>query len=161
MTSETTAQPYFRPDGYTTITPFLVVSPARAAIEFYREVFGAAVIDVTDGPDGTVAHAELDFGTGRLQLSDPAPSFSLVKPDGSKDVNHSYAIYVPDVDATFARAVEHGATPFEEPATFVTGDRFGAVLDPFGHRWAILTRVEDVDPAEAKRRVDEWVAQNT
>ncbi|MDF0532211.1 VOC family protein [Tsukamurella sp. 8F] len=156
-----TDAPHFRPDGYTTITPFLVVSPARDAIDFYREVFGASVIDITDGPAGTVAHAELDFGTGRLQLSDPAPSFSLVPPDGTTAVNHSYAIYVPDVDAVFAKAVEHGAKGFEEPSTFVTGDRFGAVLDPFGHRWAILTRVEDVDPVEAKRRVDEWVEQNS
>ncbi len=161
MTTDEPHAPHFRPDGYTTLTPFLVVSPARDAIEFYREVFGATVVDVTHGADGTVAHAELDFGTGRLQLSDPAEAFGLVAPGGSSVVNHSYVLYVPDVDAVFAAAVARGATKFEEPSTFVTGDRFGAVLDPFGHRWAILTRVEDVNPAEAKRRVDEWVAQNT
>jgi uncharacterized glyoxalase superfamily protein PhnB len=121
---------------------------------------GATIVDVTDGTDGTIAHAQLDFGTGRVQLSDPAPSFALVAPNGGREVNHSYATYTPDVDGVFARALASGATPFEERATFDTGDRFGAVLDPFGHRWAILTRVEDVDPADAKRWVAEWVAHN-
>nr|WP_041407020.1 VOC family protein [Segniliparus rotundus] len=152
--------PHFRPQGYTAITPFLVVSPACDAITFYQEVFGATVVDITGNPDGTVAHAELDFGAGRLQLSDPAPSHDLAAPDGGREVNHSYAIYVPDADAVFARAVASGAAPFAEPSTFVTGDRFAALLDPFGHRWAVMTRVEDVDPAEAKRRIDEWVAHN-
>lgn len=151
----------YRPQGYTTITPFLVATPAREAIDFYREVFGATVIDITDGPGDTVAHAELDFGSGRMQIADPAPAMGLIAPDGTNDVNHSYVIYVPDVDASFAKAVEAGSTAFEEPSTFVTGDRFGAILDPYGHRWAIMTRVEDVDPEEAKRRVAEWVAQNS
>ena len=105
-----------------------------------------------------MAHAELDFGTGRLQLSDPAPSMGLIAPDGTNQVNHSYVLYCPDVDATWRAAVAAGATPFEEPATFVTGDRFGAILDPFGHRWAIMTRVEDVSPEEAQHRVEEWLA---
>jgi PhnB protein len=146
------------PPGYTSLTPFLVVDGARAAIAFYEEVFGAKVVSVMDGPDGTVAHAELDFGDGRLQLSDPMPAIGLVATDGSNQVNHSTVLYCPDVDAVFARAVEAGARVFEEPSTFVTGDRFGSVLDPFGHRWAIMTRVEDVDPAEAERRLAEWAA---
>ena len=68
----------------------------------------------------------------------------------------STCIYVPDVDATFAAAVEHGATVREEPSTFVTGDRFASVIDPFGHRWAIMTRVEDVPDDVAEQRLAEW-----
>jgi PhnB protein len=146
------------PAGYTTITPFLVVDGAARAIEFYTTAFGATEIGRNDGPDGTIAHCELDFGTGRLQLSDPMPAMGLVAPDGTGQVNHSYVLYCADVDATFAAAVAAGGTAVEKPSTFVTGDRFAAVMDPFGHRWAILTRVEDVPPDEAKRRVDEWLA---
>ena len=149
-----------RPDGYTTLTPFLVCSPAAEAIGFYEEVFGATVVSRMDGAEGTVLHAELDLGLGRLQLSDPSDAYGLVAPSGYADdrVSGSTCIYVADVDAVFARAVEHGATVREEPATFVTGDRFASIYDPFGHRWAIMTKVEDVSPEEAERRLAEWAA---
>lgn len=151
-----------RPDGYTTLTPFLVCAPAHAAIDFYTEVFGATVISRMDGPVGTVPHAELDFGSGRLQLGDPSADYGLAAPDrGEADVvSASTCVYVPDVDATFARAVELGATVREEPATFVTGDRFASVYDPFGHRWAIMTKVEELTAEEEERRLADWAAQS-
>ena len=121
-------------------------------------MFGASVVSRNDLPDGRVAHAELQFADGRLQLADPMPDMGLVAPDGTNQVNHSYALYCDDIDRVWSGAVAAGATPIEEPSTFVTGDRFGAVLDPFGHRWAILTKVEDVPADEAERRVDEWLA---
>lgn len=148
-----------RPDGYTTLTPFLVCSPARDAIAFYEHVFGATTLGVMDGPDGTVMHAELDLGTGRLQLSDPLPQMGLVAPGGGGAVSGSTCIYVADVDATFALAVQHGATVREEPSTFVTGDRFASLLDPFGHRWAVMTRVEDVPDDVADQRLTEWAQE--
>lgn len=148
------------PPGYTTLTPFLVVDGARAAIDFYVAAFGATVVSVMDGPDGTVAHAELDFGDGRLQLSDPNPAFDLVAAPPGPAVSHSTVLYCPDVDAVVARAVEHGATLREEVSTFVTGDRYGSLVDPFGQRWAVLTRVEDVSPEEADRRLAAWGAEN-
>lgn len=149
-----------KPAGYTTLTPFLVCSPAAAAIDFYVSVFGATVVERMDGPDGTVPHAELDFGDGRLQLGDPNDQYGLAAPAGREQdrASASTCVYVPDVDDVFAKAVAGGATVREEPTTFVTGDRFASVWDPFGHRWAIMTRVEDVDPEEAKRRLDEWAA---
>jgi PhnB protein len=149
-----------RPDGYTTLTPFLVCRPADQAIDFYTQVFGAKLIERMDGPDGTVAHAELDLGLGRLQLGDPSEAFGLVAPSGEDAVSRSTVIYVADVDAVYAAAVEAGARSREEPSTFVTGDRFASILDPFGHRWAIMTRVEAVDPEEARRRLAEWSAEN-
>jgi PhnB protein len=113
-----------------------------------------------DGPDGTVAHAELDFGNGRLQLSDPNPAFDLVAAPGGPAVSHSVCLYCPDVDAVVARAKERGAVVPEEVSTFVTGDRFGSVVDPFGQRWTVMTRVEDVSPEESERRLAAWADQN-
>jgi PhnB protein len=149
-----------KPEGYTTLTPFLVCSPAAEAIRFYEEVFGATLVSRMDGPGNTVMHAELDFGDGRLQLSDPNEQFGLTVPAGGDvTVSGSTCIYVADVDAVFARAVERGATVREKPDTFVTGDRFASIHDPFGHRWAVMTKVEEVGPEEAERRLAEWGAQ--
>ena len=146
------------PPGYTALTPFLVVAGAAKAIDFYCEVFGATVVNRTDGPDGSVPHAELDFGTGRLQLGDPSPGHGLIAPGDSAAVNHSTMTYCTNVDDVFQRAVKAGAKVIAEPATFVTGDRYGVVIDPFGHRWAIMTKVEEVSPEEAERRVQQWLA---
>jgi PhnB protein len=149
-----------KPEGYTTLTPFLVCSPAGEAIRFYEEVLCATLVSRMDGPGDTVLHAELDLGDGRLQLGDPNEQYGLVVPDRSGDsVSGSLCIYVADVDAVFAKAVERGATVREKPDTFVTGDRFASVYDPFGHRWAVMTRVEDVSPEEAERRLAEWGAR--
>ena len=150
-----------KPEGYTTLTPFFVCSPAADAIRFYCDVFGATVVGRMDGPDGSVMHAELDLGNGRLQLSDPNEQYGLVAPVGqaSDQVSGSTCIYVSDVDAVFAAAVERGASVREKPSTFVTGDRFASIYDPFGHRWAVMTRVEDVSPEEADRRLAEWSGQ--
>lgn len=149
------------PAGYTTLTPFLVCEPAAEAVAFYEAVFGASVVSRMDGPDGTVLHAELDFGEGRLQLGDPNEEYGLVPPSGqaADRASSSTCIYVPDVDATFAAAVGRGAVVREPPATFVTGDRFASIYDPFGHRWAVMTRVEDVSPEDEERRLAEWAAQ--
>ncbi len=150
-----------RPDGYTTLTPFLVCSPAAEAIRFYTDVFGATVVSRMDGPGGTVVHAELDVGDGRLQLGDPNDEYGLAAPSRQAEdrVSSSTCIYVADVDAVFATAVARGARVREEPATFVTGDRFASVYDPFGHRWAIMTRVEEVSPDEEQRRLAEWAGR--
>ena len=85
------------PEGYTSLTPFLVCDGAAAAIDFYTQVFGARLVDRMDGPEGLVAHAELDFGNGRLQLGDPMPNFGLAAPTGGDSVDHSYVLYTADV----------------------------------------------------------------
>ncbi|MFC4373144.1 VOC family protein [Nocardia halotolerans] len=144
------------PEGYHSITCFLAVADANAAIDFYTEVFGAKVLSRADLPDGQAAHAELLIGDSTLQLGMPVPDSGVRAPEGW--VHTSVVHYCPDVDAAIARAVEHGARIAEAPQTFVTGDRFGVVLDPFGHRWAVMTRVENVSRAEADRRVAAWMA---
>lgn len=145
------------PHGSTSLTPHLVVTPAAQALEFYRDVFGARVLDITRFPGSdAVAHAELDFGHGKLTLSDPMDSYGLVAPDTSRGASFSLAVYVPNIDEVTERAVGRGATLREPPATFVTGDRYSSLIDPFGVRWSVMTRVEDVSSEESRRRVAEW-----
>lgn len=143
------------PHGATSLTPFLAIPRAAEAIEFYRDVFGARLIDATEF-GGVVAHADLDFGDGHLQLGEPMPDYHLVAPPAGDDDCYSIALYVPDVDATVERAVAAGATVREPAANFVSGDRFASIRDPFGVRWSIMTRVEDLSEEESVRRVREW-----
>lgn len=146
-----------RPNSATSLTPFLAIPNAKQAIEFYREVFGARVIDVTEF-GGVVAHADLDFGLGLLQLGEPNAEYRLVRsPEGDDDC-YSMGLYVSDVDAVVEKAVAAGATVREAPALFVSGDRFASIRDPFGVRWSVMTRVEDISDEESSRRVAEWAA---
>jgi PhnB protein len=147
-----------RPHVYSSLTPFIVVTPAREAIGFYRDVFGAEVAGVTEFGD-TIAHAELQFPVGRLQLGEPSDSYDLAAPTAGAAAIYSLAVYVTDVDATVERAEAHGATVREPAMTFVSGDRFASILDPFGVRWSVMTRVEDLAPEESDRRVAEWASQ--
>ena len=147
------------PDGYHSLTPYLAVPDGPGAIEFYQRVFGAEVVSRQDLPDGKVAQAELRIGNSMLQLSDEMPQIGLRAPNGEW-VHSSLVHYTEDVDATFGRAIEAGARQVEPVSTFVTGDRYGTVVDPFGHRWAILTKVENVSKEEADRRINEWLAAN-
>lgn len=147
------------PNGYTTLTPFLCVEDAARALEFYTSVFGAKLIEkveTADGPRTRVAHAELDFGSGRLQLSDPQDAYQLAAPASAGFATHSTALYCSDVDAVVERATQAGAKIREPAQTFVTGDRFASILDPFGHRWTVMTRVENVSAGERDRRLAEW-----
>ncbi|WP_026930436.1 VOC family protein [Glycomyces tenuis] len=145
------------PEGYHSITPFIVVNEAAKAIEFYRNVFDAKVLTRNDGPDGSVMHAEIQIGDSIVQLGDANPAFGMASPD-PEQITASLVLYVPDCDAVYAKAVEAGATVREEPSVFLTGDRYASIADPFGRRWSIMTRVEDVSREEGERRVNEWIA---
>ncbi|WP_040790275.1 VOC family protein [Nocardia paucivorans] len=145
------------PEDYHSITCFLAVGDADKALDFYSAVFGAQVLSRNDGPDGQPVHAELKIGDSTVQVGIPIPETGILAPNGEW-VHTSIVHYCPDVDAVLARAVEHGARSVEEAQTFVTGDRYGVVMDPFGHRWVVLTRVENVSREEAERRVNEWLA---
>jgi PhnB protein len=146
------------PHGSTSLTPFIAVPRAAEAIRFYADVFGARVVDVTE-MGGVVVHADLDLGDGHLQLGEPMPDYHLVGPPDGEDDCYSLGLYRPDVDAVVERALAAGAT-LREPATdFVSGDRYASIRDPFGVRWSILTRVEDLSEQESARRVRDWAAQ--
>ncbi|MDP5226562.1 MULTISPECIES: VOC family protein [Arthrobacter] len=144
------------PHGRTSITPHVVVSPATKALEFYRDVFGAVVVSETRMGE-LIGEAELRFTSGGITIGDPMPEFGLVAPQAG-GTSMSLALYVADVDAVVALAEAAGATIREAPADFVSGDRYASILDPFGVRWAVMTRVEDLSTEESARRVHEWAA---
>ena len=145
------------PKCASSITPFLAIPNARDAIRFYRDVFGARVVDVTE-MSGVVVHAVLDFGHGLLQIGDPSPDHRLVAPPAGDDDCYSLGLYVADVDAVVASAEAAGAIIREPIADFISGDRYASIRDPFGIRWSIMTRVVDISEEESARRVAEWAA---
>jgi PhnB protein len=145
------------PKGASSLTPFLAIPRAGDAIEFYRNVFGARVVDVTE-LGGVVAQAVLDFGQGQLQIGEPMPDYHLVPPPEGDDDCYSIGLYVADADSVVAAAEAAGAMIREPLADFVSGDRYASIRDPFGIRWSIMTRVEDLSEEESARRVAEWAA---
>ncbi|GAA1413128.1 glyoxalase [Glutamicibacter uratoxydans] len=146
------------PNGVTTLTPFLAVQGAAQALEFYTGVFGARVVDATE-LGGVVVHAEIDFGQGHLQIGEPSPDYGLVPPPAAPSACYSMGLYCQDVDAVLAKAVDSGATVREPAMNFVSGDRFASIIDPFGIRWTILSRIEDLSEEESARRVAQWAAE--
>lgn len=144
------------PDGYPRVTPYLHVDGASAAIDFYTEVLGATerMRMPGDTPE-QIGHAELQFGDSVVMLADEFPHLGVLGPTSVGGTPVTIHLYVDDVDATFARAVEAGATALQEPEDQFYGDRSGQFEDPWGHRWNIASHVEDVDPDEMQRRMAE------
>ena len=141
------------PDGYPVIAPYLVVKGGAAAIDFYKTVFGATErMRMADPASGALWHAELLFGTSLVMLGDECPEMKALGPltiGGSPVGIH---LYVEDVDATVARAIDAGAQIVHPVENKFYGDRSGSLTDPFGHLWHIATHVEDVSPEETARR---------
>jgi PhnB protein len=144
--------------GFTSLTPFLAVPNARAALEFYEEVFGAKVLDSTE-MGGLVVHAEVDFGSGRLQIGEPSPAYGLVGPPDAPNACYSLGYYCENADTVVAKAEAAGASIREPLGNFVSGDRFASIVDPFGVRWSIMSRIEDLSTEESSRRVALWASQ--
>jgi len=140
------------PEGYPRLSPYLCVDGADAAIAFYSEIFGGTERMRLAGPDGKVGHAELQIGDSVLMLSDEWPEMDVRGPGAYGGTAVTLGVYVDDVDAVIARAVERGATVVRPVQDQFYGDRSGQILDPWGHRWSIATHVEDVSPDEISRR---------
>jgi PhnB protein len=140
------------PEGYNTVSPYLAVDDAAAAIEFYKRAFGAEETMRMDWGNGRIGHAELKIGDSHVMLSDPFPQSSTTSPKELGGTSGSIFMYVEDVDAVFKQAVDAGATATMEPENMFWGDRFGSITDPFGHVWSIATHVEDVPPEEMEER---------
>jgi PhnB protein len=147
------------PEGYHTVTPYLAVDDASAAIDFYQRAFGAKESARMSGPGDAVMHAELEIGDSRVMLSDPFPQASTKPPKELGGTSVSVFMYVEDIDAVYKQAVEAGASSLMEPDDMFWGDRFGSVLDPFGHSWTIATHIEDVPPEEMEERSKAWMAE--
>lgn len=155
MTSTATPQPI--PDTYRRVTPCLVVQGAVKALEFYAEVFQATERMRFPGPGGTIAHAEIQIGDSVVIVEDESPEMGTKAPppDGLAGSPSFQFVYVEDVDAVVARAVQLGAVLRRPPENQFYGDRDGFIVDPFGHGWTIATHVEDVEPEEMARRMSE------
>lgn len=143
------------PTGYHTITPSLIARDANAAIAFYKKAFGAEELMVLRTPDGGVMHAELKIGDSPIMLGGEWPDMGLKAPQPGH-ISSGLHIYVTDVDKAFKRAVDAGCTVTMPPADMFWGDRYGKVVDPFGHSWGLATHIEDVSPEECARRAANW-----
>jgi PhnB protein len=140
------------PEGYHSVTPYLVVDGAAAAIDWYKDALGAT--EILRMPMGDrIAHAEIRIGDSVVMLSDEWPDMNLRGPKNRGGVTASLMVYLPDVDAAFARAIDAGAAQERPVADQFYGDRSGTLIDPFGHRWMISTHIEDVTPKEMDRRM--------
>jgi PhnB protein len=146
------------PDSYRRVTPALVVDGGVKALEFYTEVFGATERMRFPGPEGTIAHAEIEIGDSVVIVEDPSPYMGTkAPPPGGLDGPPTFLfIYVEDVDAVMEQAVKLGATVKRPAQDQFYGDRDGFIVDPFGHGWTIATHVEDVAPDEMMRRMAEF-----
>jgi PhnB protein len=140
------------PEGYHSLTPYLAVEDASKAIDFYKEAFGAEETIRMPGPDGKIAHAELQLGDSRLMLSDPFPYSNVRPPSERGGPTGSVFMYVEDVDATFEQAQRAGAEVVSELEDMFWGDRFGTLSDPFGHVWSVATHKEDLSEEEMAER---------
>src|SRR5947207_12425259 len=140
------------PEGYHTVSPYLVVDGAEKVIRFMKEAFGAQpVFEPMMRPDGKVMHAEFKIGDSVVMISDAS--------ERAKATSTMLHLYVPNVDAVYEKAVKAGGTSVMEPSDQFYGDRSGGVKDPAGNQWHIGTHVEDVAPAELKKRAAEFMKQ--
>lgn len=140
------------PDGYHTVTPYLIVKGAPRAIEFYKKAFGATEVMRMAQPDGRIGHAEVRVGDSAVMLADEFPEMGIVSPATLGGTPVTLLIYVEDVDARFAEAVAAGATVKRPVVDQFYGDRSGTLADPFGHVWTIATHKEELSPEEMDRR---------
>lgn len=146
------------PDGYHSVTPYLIVDDAEAALKFYREALGAEeVVRLPMG--GKIGHAEIRIGNSMVMLSDEWPDMGALGPKTRGGATSSFVLYVEDADKAFDRAVKAGAKVDKPVENQFWGDRMGSVTDPFGHKWSFGSHVEDVSPEEMKKRMDAWATQ--
>lgn len=138
---------------------YLHVEDAPKAIEFYTTVLGAKEKFRLTAPGGRIGHAELDFGCTTLMLADEFPEYGIKGPTGYGGTTVTIQLHVDDANAVIKRAVEAGATVEQEPSDQFYGERSGILRDPFGHRWNIGHRIEEVSPEEMQRRFDAMAGQ--
>jgi PhnB protein len=140
------------PEGYHSVTPYLIVRGGSDAIEFYTKAFGATELFRFPAPDGKIGHAEIKIGDSQIMLADEYPEMGHKGPQSIGGSPVSLMIYVEDVDTVFNRAIEAGGTVKEAVQDKFYGDRTGTVVDPFGHVWHIATHKEDISMEEMERR---------
>ncbi len=150
-----------KPQGEHTITPYLNIKGAKAAIEFYSQVFGAKETGRLSAPDGAVMHCELQIGDSKIMLAEESLEWGNISPTTLGDSPVTITLYVDDVDATFQRALDAGATQIMPLKDEFYGLRVGVFYDPFGHKWHIHTPIEEVSFEEMQRRCDAMFANKS
>lgn len=147
------------PDGFNTVSTYLVVKNAKEALDFYQKAFGAEAGSRMPGPDGeSTMHAEMRIGNSMVMLTDENPAWEMKAPSTLGGSPASLHLYVDDVDKAFKRAVDAGCTVKAPLMDAFWGDRYGKVEDPFGYQWGIATHVEDVPEEEMGKRAAEFFA---
>jgi PhnB protein len=141
------------PDGYHSVTPYLIVSGAAQALDFYKRAFGAEERMRMPGPDGKIMHAEIQIGDSIVMLADEFPEMGATSPQSLGGTPMGLCIYLENVDARFQQAVAAGAKIERPLQDQFYGDRSGTVIDPFGHKWTLASHIEDVEPEEMERRM--------
>lgn len=141
------------PDGYHSVTPYLIIDGAAKAIDFYKDAFGAVELFRMAGPDGRVGHAEIKIGDSPIMLADEHLEMDVRSPTTLGNTPVGLMVYVEDCDAVYNQAVAEGAKVLKPLMDQFYGDRNGTVIDPFGHKWTIGTHKEDVSPEEMDRRI--------
>lgn len=147
------------PEGYHSLTPYLIVRDAASAIAFYKSVFGATELMRLDAPGGKIGHAEIQIGDSRLMLADEHPEMGAVAPQKSGPSSVGLCLYVENADEVVARATEAGATVKRPLQNQFYGDRSATLEDPFGHSWTVATHIEDVTPDELRRRMEKMTSE--
>jgi PhnB protein len=148
-------------EDFHTITPHLTVRGVEEAVAFYSRAFGAAELYRNLAPDGkSIMHAELMLGDSRLLLHDEFPEQGEISPLGLASTGVKLHLYVDDVDDVFERAVAAGATVLMPLQDCFWGDRYAILRDPFGHRWSVATRIEDLSPRQLQERAEEFNSQH-
>jgi PhnB protein len=143
------------PDGYNSVTPYLIVEDAKRAIEFYSKAFGAE--EKFRLPMGDrIGHAEIKIGDSFVMLADEFPEMGHLGPNSRGGPTSSIVLYVEDVDSSFKQALEAGANEQRPVQNQFWGDRMGTLTDPFGHQWSLATHVEDISEAEMENRMKEF-----
>lgn len=140
------------PDGYRSVTPYLIVDDGPAALEFYKQIFGAVIRMQMDWGEGKIGHAEFEIGDSLLMLASEFPELEALSPKSVGGTPVSLSLYVENVDEVYARAIAAGAKEVRPLTNQFYGDRSGTILDPFGHQWSLSTHVEDVSAEELERR---------
>ena len=147
------------PEGYHSVTPYLIVKGAARALEFYTKAFNAQELYRLEGPGGSIGHAEFQIGNSRVMIADEFPDMNARSPEALGGSPVGLCIYTEDVDALFKQALAAGAKQERPVVDQFYGDRSGTVVDPFGHKWTIATHKEDLSPEEMNRRMAEMMKQ--
>jgi PhnB protein len=147
------------PEGHHSVTPSIMVAGAAKAIDFYKKALGAEELSRFPGPDGSIMHAEIRIGDSPIMLGDEMPEQGAKGPNAYGGTPVSFFIYQDNVDAAWKRAIDAGGKQIMPLADQFWGDRAGCFEDPFGHKWWLAQRIQELSPEELKQAADQFFSQ--